>query len=181
MGRKAVSMDTKKKIIILFEVDLSKTVIAQRCNVSRNYVVQTIRKNDEEHTVLRRLGAGRPSKLTDRQKRAIKLEQLRDDTLSLNALVRYTQTNLGITIGRSTASRILNEFDMISYVAPKKPKMKPIQRKRRIIWCYEHRGWSNNDWSQVLFSGESRFELVNRNNRIYIRRYTHDKHRLGRP
>jgi hypothetical protein len=31
MGRKAVSMDTKKKIIVLSEVGLSKTVIAERC------------------------------------------------------------------------------------------------------------------------------------------------------
>ena len=99
MGRKAVSMDTKKKIFVSSEVGLSKTVIAQRCNVSRNCVIQTIRKYNEEHTVSTKVGTGRPSKLTDRQKRAIKLEQLRDDTLSLNDLVRYTQAYLGVKIG----------------------------------------------------------------------------------
>ena len=31
-----------------------------------------------------------------------------------------------------------------------------------------------------MFSDESCFELVNRNNRIYIRRYAHDKRRLER-
>lgn len=180
MGRKAVSVDTKKKIITLSELDLSKTAIAERCNVSRNCVIQTIRKYDKERTVSTKPGGGRPSKLSERQKRSIKLEQLRDDTLSVNDLTRYVQTFLGVTIGRSTVSRILNEFDMISYVAPKKPKIKPIQRKRRVSWCYEHRGWSNSDWSHVVFSDESRFELVNRNNRIYIRRHRSDKRRLER-
>ena len=69
---------------------------------------------------------------------------------------------------------------MISYVAPKKPKITSIQRKHRVTWCCEHRGWSNNDWSQVVLSDESCFELVNRNNRIYIRRDAHDKRRLER-
>ena len=69
---------------------------------------------------------------------------------------------------------------MISHVAPKKPKITPIQRKHRVTWCCENRGWSNNDWSQIVFSDESCFELVNRNNRIYIRRYAHDKRRLER-
>ena len=119
----------KNKTIVLSEVGLSKTVIAHRCNVSRICVIHTIRKYNEEHTVSTKIGADRPSKLTDRQKRAIELEQLRDDTLSLNDLIRYTQAYLGVKIGRSTVSPILNDFDMISYVASKKPKITPIQRK----------------------------------------------------
>lgn len=132
MGRKAVTVDMKKKINNFFEAGLSKRTIAKKCDVSHNCVIQTIRKYTEEGIVSTRSGAGRPPKLTDREKRAIKLEQLRDDRLSLNDLVRYTKTYLGKVIGRSTISRVLSEFDMISYVAPKKPKIKPIQRKRRI-------------------------------------------------
>ncbi|CAF3595916.1 unnamed protein product, partial [Rotaria sp. Silwood2] len=49
-------------------------------------------------------GAGCPSNTTYRQRRAIKLEQLRDDTLSLNDLVRYAYNNLNLTITRQTIS-----------------------------------------------------------------------------
>ena len=109
IGRKVVSMDTKNKTIVLSEVGLSKTVIAQRCNVSRICVIHTIRKYNEEHTVSTKIGADQPSKLTDRQKHTIELEQLCDDRLSLNDLVRYTQAYLGVKIGRSTVSPILND------------------------------------------------------------------------
>lgn len=63
-------------------------------------------------------GAGRPAKVTEPQKRFIKLQQLRDDTLSLTDLVRYAHTELGLTISRQSISRILQSFNMISYIAP---------------------------------------------------------------
>ena len=109
MGRKVIRMNTKNKTIVLSEVGLSKTVIAQRCNVSRICIIHTIRKYNEEHTVSTKIGADRPSKLTVRQKYAIELEQLRDDTLLLNDLDKYTQAYLGVKIGRSTISSILND------------------------------------------------------------------------
>jgi len=106
------------------------------------------------------------------------LEQLRYDTLSLNDLVRFAQTNLGISVGRSTISRVLNEFGMTSYTLPKKPKLTSAQRKDRVSWCTGHLDWSIDDWSKVIFSDESSFELINRHNKIYIRRYRYDQHRL---
>ncbi|CAM4922917.1 unnamed protein product [Rotaria socialis] len=55
-------------------------------------------------------GAGRRSKLTDRQKRAIKLQQVRDDTLSLNDLIRYVQTSFNITVSRRTNRIYIRRF-----------------------------------------------------------------------
>ena len=40
--------------------------------------------------------AGRTSKITERQKRLIKLEQVRDDTLSLTDFVRFACTDLNL-------------------------------------------------------------------------------------
>ncbi|CAF5050891.1 unnamed protein product, partial [Rotaria socialis] len=72
------------------------------------------------------------------QKRAIKLQQLRDDTLSLNDLVRYAQASLNLNISGQTGSRILREFDLVSYVAPRKPQITHEQIRCRIFWCYKH-------------------------------------------
>ncbi|CAF4655610.1 unnamed protein product, partial [Rotaria magnacalcarata] len=52
--------------------------------------------------------------MTRSQKRAIKLQQLRDDSLSLNDLVRYAQASLNLNISRQTVSRILREFALVS-------------------------------------------------------------------
>ena len=110
----------------------------------------------------------------------IKLQQVRDDTLSLTDLVRFARTDLSLTITRQTVSPILRNFDMVSYVAPRKPRITPAQRRTRVAWCYEHLSWSVNDWSNVVFTDESNYEILNRKNRIYIRHFRHDPTRCER-
>ena len=110
----------------------------------------------------------------------IKLQQVQDDTLSLTDLVRFARTDLNLTITRQTVSRILRDFDMVSYVATRKPRITPAQRRTRVACCYEHLSWSVNDWSNVVFMDESNYEILNQKNRIYIRRFRHDPTRFER-
>ncbi|GFU44441.1 transposable element Tcb2 transposase [Trichonephila clavipes] len=41
-------------------------------------------------------------------------------------------------------------------------------RRRRSLWCREHRNWRDNEWGQVLFTDESRFSLSSDSHRILI-------------
>ncbi|CAF3927013.1 unnamed protein product, partial [Rotaria sp. Silwood1] len=54
------------------------------------------------------------------------------------------------------------------------------QRRLRAAWCQYHLDWTEQDWSQIIFSDESNFELVNRKNRLYVRRYRYDQKRFER-
>ena len=65
---------------------------------------------------------------------------------------------------------------MVSYITPRKPRIIPAQRRTRVAWCYEHLSWSVNHWSK----DESNYEILNRKNRIYIRRFRHDPTRFER-
>ena len=94
----------------------------------------------------------------------IKLQEVRDDTLSLIDLVRFARTDLNLTITRQTVSRILRDFDIVSYIAPRKPRITTAQRCTQVAWCYEHLSWSVNDWSNVVFMDESNYEILNRKN-----------------
>ena len=95
-------------------------------------------------------------------------------------LVRFARTNLNLTITRQTVSRILQNFDMVSYIAPRKPRITPAQRRTRVAWCYEHWSWSANDWSNVVFMDESNYEILNRKNRISKGCFRHDLTRFQR-
>ena len=86
-----------------------------------NISCKLIRQLDKFHTVATKPGASSTPKVTERRKRLIKLQQVRDDILSLADLVRFTRTNLNLTSSRQTASRILRDFNTIPYSAPKKP------------------------------------------------------------
>ena len=158
---------------------LCKTLIHQissQLNISCKCIRQTIYKFDKFHTVATKPCAGRTPKVTERQKRLIKPQQAQDGTLSLTDLVRFARTDLSLTITRQTVSRILRDFDMVSYIAPRKPRITPAQRCTRVAWCYEHLSWSVNHWSK----DESNYEILNRKNRIYIRRFRHDPTRFER-
>ena len=180
MERKTVDIATKRTIILLRASGMLQHEISRKLNISRNCIHETIDKFNKLHTVATKTGAGRRSKLTDRQKRAIKLQQVRDDTLSLNDFIRYVQTSFNITVSRRTVSRILNEFDMFSYIALRKARINYRQRYARLQWCYQHLSWAGKDWSNVIFTDESNFEILNRKNRIYIRRFRNDLKRFER-
>ena len=164
-------------------MNLCKTLIHQissQLSISCKCIRQTIYKFDKFHTVATKPGAGRTPKVTERQKRLIKLQQAQDDTLSLTDLVRFARTNLNLTITRQTVSRIFRDFDIVSSIVPRKPRITAAQRRTRVAWCYEHLSWSVNDWSNVVFMDESNYEILNRKNRIYIRRFRHDPTRIER-
>ena len=180
MGRKAVSIDIKKQIIVLRDMGISQHGISRQLKISRRCIRQTIRKYDKFHVVNTKPGGGRPRKLTDRDKRLIKLQQLRDESLSLRDLVQYTNTELNLSISISTISRILREYSLFSFIAPKKPRITARQRRDRIQWCHAHLNWSVEDWCRIIFSDESNFEVFNRKNRMYIRRFRNDRTRLER-
>ncbi|GFX79952.1 transposable element Tcb1 transposase [Trichonephila clavipes] len=44
----------------------------------------------------------------------------------------------------------------------------PRHRAARRRWAAEHRDWQQNDWSQVLFTDESRFSLECDNRRVLV-------------
>ncbi|GFT49539.1 transposable element Tcb1 transposase [Trichonephila clavipes] len=44
----------------------------------------------------------------------------------------------------------------------------PVHRRRRSLWCREHRNWRDNEWGRVHFTDESRFSLSSDSHRILI-------------
>ena len=160
MGRKSVSIDVKKSTIVLRGMGIFQLEISRQLKISCRCICQTFRKFDKFHTVATKPSAERPSKVTDREKRLIKLQQLRDDTTSLADLVRYFNTNLNLSIGRSTISRVLQDYSMVSNIAPRKPRIIPTQRRNRLTWCYYHMNWSINDSSNVIFSDKTTLKFL---------------------
>ena len=155
MARKSDSIDVKKKTIAFRDIGISQHEISRRLKISCRCIRQTLREFDKVHTIVTKPGAGRPPKVTDREKRLIKLQQFRDNTSSLADLVRFINTNLNLSIGRPTISRIFQDYNMVSYMTPRQPRITPTQRQNRLTWCYDHLYWSINDWSNVIFSGFS--------------------------
>ena len=117
---------------------ISQHEISRRLKISRRCIRQIFRKF---HTAATKSGAGRPPKGTDREKRLIKLQQLRDERGSLTDVLRYVNTNFNLSIGRSTSSRILQDYNMVSYMSPRKLRITSTQRRNHLMCCYDHLNW----------------------------------------
>ena len=154
MDSKRCNTDRKKNIVCLSYTGMSQHQILGQLNISCKCIHQTIYKFDKFHTVATKSGADRTPKVTERQKQLIEFQQVRDDTLSLTDLVRFARTDLKLTISQQTIDRILRDFDMVSHIAPKKPRITPAQRRTRVDWCYGYLSWSVNRARRVLSKPE---------------------------
>ena len=68
MGRKSVSIELKKNIILLRDIEISQHEISRQLKISRRCIRQTIRKFDRFHNLATKPGARIPQKVTDREK-----------------------------------------------------------------------------------------------------------------
>ncbi|GFV58412.1 transposable element Tcb2 transposase [Trichonephila clavipes] len=55
----------------------------------------------------------------------------------------------------------------------------PAHRRRRSLWCREHRNWRDKEWGRVLFTDESRFSLSSDSHRILIWRERGSRNHLS--
>ena len=69
-------------------------------NIFCKCIRQAMHKFDTFRIVATKSGADRTPKVTERQKRFIKLQQVWDDALPLTDLARFAHTDLKLTISR---------------------------------------------------------------------------------
>ena len=60
---------------------------------------------------------------------------------------------------------------MLSSRVPRKPRITAKQGRTRVDWYNEHLSWSVQDRSKMIFSDENNYQVFNRSNRIYFRRF----------
>ena len=76
----------------------------------------------------------------------------------------------GVDVHHSTVSRRLAAAGYNGRVARHKPRLTATHKARRLAWAQDHLAWTADDWSRVLWSDESRFQLYQSDGRVYVRR-----------
>lgn len=79
------------------------------------------------------------------------------------------------TASKATISRRLLEYGLESHQVIRKPMLSVADRKKRHKWCKARRNCTHTQWSRVIFSDESNFQIVNRKTRPYVRRFRNEK------
>ncbi|GFU84858.1 transposable element Tcb2 transposase [Trichonephila clavipes] len=83
-------------------------------------------------------------------------------------IARHTTQATGRPISRFTVARRLHGGALFARRPARCVPLTPAHRRRRSLWCREHRNWRDNEWGRVLFTDESRFSLSSDSHRILI-------------
>ncbi|GFV98305.1 hypothetical protein TNCV_622641 [Trichonephila clavipes] len=83
-------------------------------------------------------------------------------------IARHTTQATGRPISRFTVARRLHGGGLFARRPVRCVPLTPAHRRRRSLWCREHRNWRDNEWGRVLFTDESRFSLSSDSHRILI-------------
>jgi transposase len=159
MGRKVGCKETtpKKRSVItaLYLEGLSYSDIAERTSTSKSTVYYTIKRCKATASVNSAPRSGRPRCTSSRDDSFIKRTIKSNPFLSATELLR---DNPVITASsRTIRRRLTDEFGLKSYRASKKPLLTRVQTKKRLNFCKKYKNWTQQQWSNVMFSDESTF------------------------
>jgi len=152
------------RIIELKNLGQSDDQIAQRFNLHRTTIPRLIKCFSESgDPYFRRPKPGRPCKLQDRDIRHGAIMLARGEVANVTELTQKAFPQ----VARTTMSRALHEYGLISRVRRSKPWISPANVAKRKAWAAAHSDWTVEDWKQVLFSDESKFMLFKSDGRQY--------------
>ncbi|GFU99575.1 transposable element Tcb1 transposase [Trichonephila clavipes] len=112
--------------------------------------------------------SGRSRGTTPADDRYIVLQARRNRRQTAGEIARHTTQATGRPISRFTVARRLHGGGLFARRPVRCVSLTPAHRRRRSLWCREHRNWRDNEWGRVLFTDESRFSLSSDSHRILI-------------
>ncbi|GFT09147.1 transposable element Tcb2 transposase [Trichonephila clavipes] len=122
-------------------------------------MILTKNRFQETGNVRRRPGARRPCATTSTDDRYIQLTARRNRTENATQLQRQLLLATRRRVSNQTVRNRLHEEGLYALMPMVCIPLTPRHRAARRKWAAEHRDWEQHDWSQVLFTDESRFSL----------------------
>ncbi|GFT82839.1 transposable element Tc1 transposase [Trichonephila clavipes] len=155
------------RIIGKLEEGRSVTSVAAEFGIAHSIVSRLSRQFQTTGTAIRGF-SGRPRGTTPADDRYIVLQARRNGRQTAGEIARHTTQATGRPISHFTVARTLHGGGLFARRPIRCVPLTPTHRRRRSLWCREHRNWRYNEWGRVLFTDESRFSLSSYSHRILI-------------
>ncbi|GFW25442.1 transposable element Tcb1 transposase [Trichonephila clavipes] len=142
--------------------------VAADFGIAHSIVLRVWRQFQTKGTAIRGFSSGRPRGTTPADDRYIVLQARRNRRQTAGEIARHTTQATGRPISRFTVARRLHGGGLFARRPVRCVPLTPAHRRRRSLWCREHRNWKDNGWGRVLFTDESRFSLSSDSHRMLI-------------
>ncbi|GFW77965.1 transposable element Tc1 transposase [Trichonephila clavipes] len=166
--RRHLDAFTRGRIILKLEEGHSVASVAAEFGIAHSIVSRLWRQFQTTGTAIRGFSSGRPRGTSPADDRYIVLQARRNRRQTAGEIARHTLRATGRPISRFTLARRLHGGGLFARHPVRCVPLTPAHRRRRSLWCREHRNWRDNEWGRVLFTDESRFSLSSDSHRILI-------------
>lgn len=165
----------KGRLCGLLEAGMSIRDVAQRMEISTKTVQKWWNQYLNEGNVKRKIGSGRPSQTTVRQKAALVLKVKRNRFKPVTKLGQEWITENNLNCSLRTARRIALKAGYKSCYPAIRIPLGHHHRIARLQWARDHQQWRD-DWRTILWTDESRFALDFHDGRIRVRRLKNERY-----
>lgn len=168
--RRELSAEIRALIIAYHKSGTSNRQIAKKMKIPHATVDYNIKKYRESGSFLNKRRSGRPRATTSADDRRIVV------TSKLNRRKTAPEITAELNVGRpkpvsvSTVKRRLQKAGLHGRIAMKKPLLRKQNKQKRLKWAREHQHWTIEEWKNVLWTDESKFELFGTRRRVFVRR-----------
>ncbi|CAK9829693.1 Transposable element Tcb2 transposase [Anthophora retusa] len=149
----------KEQVVNALQNGESISDVSRRFNIAKQTVYCIQKRFQERGHLENKFKSGRPKKTSIRQDRQIRRLSIADPRRTAVEIHRSLIDTDDLDISVRTVRRRLMSFGLRGRHGVKKPLISKKNRMARLKFAQEHLHWSIEDWSNVLFSDESKFKL----------------------
>ncbi|PPQ87403.1 hypothetical protein CVT26_015507 [Gymnopilus dilepis] len=164
--RRQLDTPTKNRIIGFWKATGNAAAAARSENVRPRTAQRIIQVYQKTGSTSNKPRPGRPSKLTDRDKREIVRAVRKNRRAPLTDITNQISANVSV----STVQRALAAQGYHRRVARRVPWITKAQRKLRFIWGKVYKRMRMRDWWNVIYSDETYIWVGSKAGRIFVTR-----------
>ncbi len=148
------------KIVEQYQKGVSQRKIAKSLKLSSSTVHNIIQRFRESGTISVRKGQGQKTILDARDLRALRWHCITYRNVTVIEITTWAQEYFQKTLSVNTIHRAIRRCRLNLYRSKKKPYLNMIQKRRRFLWVKAHLKWTVAKWKTVLWSDESKCEVL---------------------
>lgn len=171
-GSKNLDLNQQKAIVAGYKLGRTHKELSQQFGVSRSAVTKLLKRLKSPRSTISNTKRGRPRCTTSVVDRNILRTSRANPRLTATDIVKEISTPGQANPSIRTVRRRLQDAGLHGRRPVKKPLISKKNRKIRVAWCKAREHWTTRQWSDVLWSDESKFMLFGSDGIKWVRRPT---------
>ena len=166
--RRKLSETDRGRAIAWLQNGSTIRIVSAGLGVSPSVISRLKQRYRATGRVKERRRSGRPRSTDVRTDRYIVRQAVTSRTNTAKRIKSLLRVTTNVHISVNTVRRRLRAAGLASRVPARHPRLTPAHKAARQAWSARHSRWTRREWDQVIFSDESKFNLLTSDRRIHV-------------